>query len=138
MHRADGWVSDVKLATSAVDSPTGATTRIGVADGDDLSDLTAGYGRVLADDGRDNPAATARALVPPDMRAFLANGDEAMAAAREVAADGFDADARGPTGARIRYALDRDEVALQAPLPTPTSVRDCIAFEEHLRNTIRL
>lgn len=122
----------MKLATFAVETPTGPIERIGVKDGDRLLDLTAGYACLLADDRRTRPAEAARALVPPDMLEFLRNGPEAMAAARSVADAAADlADRESPDDATVAYTLDA--VDLRAPLPRPNTIRDFSVFEEHGR-----
>jgi 2-keto-4-pentenoate hydratase/2-oxohepta-3-ene-1,7-dioic acid hydratase in catechol pathway len=126
----------MKLATFTVKSPTGPTQRVGVKDDDELIDLTAGYARLLTEKGRSNATAKARALLPPKMKTVLANGDEAMEAVSAVKNADFEPDATGPTGSQIHYSLDAEEIDLQSPLRRPNSVRDCIVFEEHLRNTL--
>src|SRR3972149_11120731 len=40
----------------------------------------------------------------------------------------------GPGGERLVYGLE--EVRLLAPLPRPNSIRDCLVFEEHLKNSM--
>lgn len=120
----------MKLATFAVDAPTGPTERIGVKRGDELVDLTAGYAVLLADEGRAQPVEAARSLVPPDMLEFLRNGREAMDAARAVADDAADVgDREAPDGATVAY--DREDVTLRAPLPRPNTLRDFSVFEDH-------
>ncbi len=120
----------MRLATFAVDTPTGAIERIGVVRDEALLDLTAGYAVLLADEDRTRPGETAQATVPPDMLAFLRNGPKAMAAARSVAdaADSL-ADRPAPHGAQVTY--DVDSVTLRAPLPRPNTLRDFSVFEAH-------
>ena len=122
----------MKLATFAVDDPTGDHERVGVKHGDSLLDLTAGYAVIAAEEGRTRPVAAAEALVPPDMLEFLRNGPEAMNAAREVAAVGDDLVGRAaPNGAATSY--DLASVDLRAPLPRPNTIRDFSVFEDHGR-----
>lgn len=126
----------MKLATFTVEEPTGPSQRVGVKDGNTLLDVTAGYAQVLAREGRANPATKAQALLPPTMVGVLSNGGGAMDAVRAVAQADFGTDERGPTGATLRYSLGSDQVSLRSPLPRPNTVRDCIVFEEHIRNSL--
>lgn len=134
----------MRLATFAVDTAVGTVERVAVVDdadadavGDgtehDLLDVTAGYARLLADDGEPRAMALAETVAPPSMIELLRGGERSMDAAREVrtAADRFGADARAPDGARIRYAPEA--VRLLSPLPRPNSIRDCMVFEDHGR-----
>ena len=128
-----GMGRDVKLATITVDAETGTENRVAVAADDAYLDVTAGYARLLADDGEPAPSELAAATAPSEMQAFLEAGERAMDAARRVEDElGDTGDVRGPDGARIRYAPA--DVRLRAPLPRPLSIRDCMAFEEHVRN----
>jgi 2-keto-4-pentenoate hydratase/2-oxohepta-3-ene-1,7-dioic acid hydratase in catechol pathway len=122
----------MKLATFAVDTPTGRQERVGVRQGDSLLDVTAGYAALLGEDGRTEPVRAAETLVPPDMLAVLRNGPEAMSAAREVARAGANLVGRtAPDGASVSY--DPDAVDLRAPLPRPNTIRDFSVFEDHGR-----
>ena len=132
----------MKLATFEVDTAVGPVRRLGVveegggsgdADGgaDAYLDVTAGYARLLADDGEPRPTELAETLAPPEMVEFLRGGDRSVDAAREVLAASaeFDAGASSPSGARIRY--DPADVRLLSPLPRPNSIRDYSVFEGH-------
>lgn len=133
----------MKLATFEVDTPVGPVERIGaVAEATEsdaageatLVDLTAAYAAALEAEGEPAPADLARSHVPPEMIAFLERGDRAIAEAREALEYAAETDAeRGPGGAKIRY--DPGEYRLLAPLPRPNSLRDCMAIEEHVRNS---
>ncbi|PGF16616.1 2-hydroxyhepta-2,4-diene-1,7-dioate isomerase [Natrinema sp. CBA1119] len=136
----------MKLATFEVNTPVGPVERIGAVDesseSDDtpagdatLVDLTAAYGAALETEGEPAPADLARAHVPPEMIAFLERGDQAIADAREALEYAAETDAeRGPGGAKIRY--EPGEYDLLAPLPRPNSLRDCMAIEEHVQNSM--
>ncbi|QRV13510.1 fumarylacetoacetate hydrolase family protein [Haloterrigena salifodinae] len=136
----------MKLATFEVETPVGPVERIGaVAEATDdedapagaatLVDLTAAYGAVLEAEGEPAPADLARAHVPPEMIAFLERGDRAIEDAREALEYAAETDAeRGPGGAKLRY--EPDEYDLLAPLPRPNSLRDFMAIEEHVRNSM--
>ncbi|WP_049928215.1 fumarylacetoacetate hydrolase family protein [Halopiger goleimassiliensis] len=136
----------MKLATFAVETPVGTVERIGAVDESSendatpageatLVDLTAAYGATLEAEGEPAPADLARAHVPPDMIAFLERGDRAIADAREALAYATETDAeRGPSGATLRY--EPGEYDLLAPLPRPNSLRDFMAIEEHVQNSM--
>ncbi|ETB35774.1 2-hydroxyhepta-2,4-diene-1,7-dioate isomerase [Mycobacterium avium subsp. hominissuis 10-5606] len=130
----------MRLATFHVAGPTGPVTRLGLLAGDlgsadTLVDLNAAYAHLITDRmSLERVEPMADVVVPPDMVAFLGNGrvrthvlDEIRSAQGElVAAE------RNALGQRLAYRLD--EVQLLAPLPRPSSLRDCSAFEEHVRN----
>lgn len=82
---------------------------------------------VVAADGKilDVEAVTAGAA-PAEMLAFLRAGDTARKAVEEAL------NRPAPAGA----AHEPDAVRLLAPLPRPNSMRDCLAFEEHLKNSM--
>jgi 2-keto-4-pentenoate hydratase/2-oxohepta-3-ene-1,7-dioic acid hydratase in catechol pathway len=125
----------MQLATFAVDTDVGRLQRLGIAHEGTLLDATAGYAHVLAQQGEAAPVEVAQAHAPSEMLAFLRRGDRAFDAAREVVETVPDTDAEtGPGGARLRY--DPEEVDIMAPLPRPNSLRDYMAFEEHVRNSM--
>ncbi|MFW6045853.1 MAG: fumarylacetoacetate hydrolase family protein [Natronomonas sp.] len=120
----------MKLATFEFDQPTGTASRVGVVDGDanEYLDVTAGYATILAGEGHQMPHTVAEAIAPPEMRAFLEAGDDAMEAAAAV----LELDDRiGVDGVQIRYGPD--EVSLKSPLPRPRKIRDFSVFEDHGR-----
>ena len=82
---------------------------------------------VVAADGKilDVEAVTAGAA-PAEMLAFLRAGDSARKAVEEAL--------RRPAPAGATH--EPDAVRLLAPLPRPNSMRDCLAFEEHLKNSM--
>lgn len=130
----------MKLATFSVPGPVGPITRLGlladsIAGPDTLIDLNAAYAQLIAD--RMSPERVgpmADAVVPPDMVAFLGNGqvrahvlDEIRSAQSDLAK--LD---RNIMGQRLTYRVD--EIQLLAPLARPSSLRDCSAFEKHIAN----
>ena len=130
----------MKLASFAVDTPVGRATRVGVKSGDALVDATTAYAAHLATEGDPTPVEVATTVCPPSMRDFLRRGDRAFAAA-ETALEHAEAvesaardPARGPEGGRLRFP--EAAVDLLAPVPRPNSLRDFMAFEEHVRNTL--
>lgn len=130
----------MKLATFDVATPLGAQRRIGLVDiaGGQVVDLNAVAAHHLAERADvSRSGALADALVPNDMVAYLANGPvaaELTVAAMAAVGDSLaDPEWRTASGARAAFGLD--EVRLLAPVPRPPSLRDCSAFEEHLRKT---
>lgn len=125
----------MKLATFAVDTPLGPKQRVGIHTESGLVDATTGYACVLDEQDEPSPVELAEAIAPPELIAFLERGERAIEAAREavsfVERDGGE---RGPSGARVVF--DLAEVTLMSPLPRPNSLRDCMAFEEHVTNTM--
>src|ERR1051325_7950425 len=125
----------MKLVTFVIGTPLGAFSRVGVLRGDRVVDVNIAYVRWLSDHGESQPRRLADAQVPPDMAAFLEGGSSAMAAARRA----LDHMAtlgpapQGPSGETIVHSVDA--VRLAAPLPNPASLRDFIAFEDHIAAT---
>ena len=109
----------------------------GGPDGDRLVDVTAAYAAALEAAGEADPVSIAEAHAPADMRSFLARGERAFEAAERalehVSTTGTE---RGPTGGRLRFEVGEEGVTLLAPLPRPNSLRDFMAFEEHVRNSL--
>lgn len=62
---------------------------------------------------------------PADMMAFLRGGEVARQAVEK-------AKAVAPSVGKV---YEPSEVRMLAPLPRPNSMRDCLAFEEHLKNS---
>jgi 2-keto-4-pentenoate hydratase/2-oxohepta-3-ene-1,7-dioic acid hydratase in catechol pathway len=123
----------MKLATFEVQTPLGPKRRVGIQSDAGLIDVTTGYAYVLEEQGEATPVELAEAIAPPDMLAFLERGERAIEAAQEVISFVADEDGRGPNGARLVF--DFEEVRLLSPLPRPNSLRDCMAFEEHVENS---
>ncbi|WP_299268166.1 fumarylacetoacetate hydrolase family protein [Halorientalis sp.] len=125
----------MRLASFEVETPVGPARRVGVEREGALLDVNAGYAHVLAVDGEAAPVDLAETIAPPAMIDFLRRGRRAFDATAEVLERVPDADAdTGPGGARLRY--DPAEVDLLAPVPRPNSLRDYMAFEEHVANTL--
>jgi 2-keto-4-pentenoate hydratase/2-oxohepta-3-ene-1,7-dioic acid hydratase in catechol pathway len=124
----------MRLASFAVTSPLGTSTRLGiVVDTDELLDVNAAFAELLARRSHTGRArAIADAVMPPDMLGFLDNGALGRETLEKVHAAEFEGD-HNRFGQRLRYR--HDEIALLAPLPRPQSIRDCSAFEEHVRNS---
>jgi 2-keto-4-pentenoate hydratase/2-oxohepta-3-ene-1,7-dioic acid hydratase in catechol pathway len=125
----------MKLVSFVVATPVGTFTRVGALHGSNLVDLNMAYVRWLADQGEAQPHRLANAQVPPDMLEFLEGGASTMAAARRAMgyAVMLAPSARGPGGETILYPST--SVHVVAPLVNPPSLRDFIAFAEHIAAT---
>jgi 2-keto-4-pentenoate hydratase/2-oxohepta-3-ene-1,7-dioic acid hydratase in catechol pathway len=125
----------MKLGSFAVDTPVGPERRVGVAEEDNLIDVTTAYAAALAADGEADPVTIAAAHAPPEMGAFLERGDRALDAAhraREYA--DTEASETGPNGGQLVFA--EESVDLLAPVPRPNSLRDFMVYEEHVKNAM--
>ncbi len=130
----------MRLCTFEVQSRFGAVERVGVqTPSGRILDLNLAYALTLAE-AQQHPRAQEMAdvLVPSDMFDLLTNGqvgrnavDEAMA---HLGSRVDDPELTGPDGERLTY--DMSEIRLLAPLPRPNSIRDCLAFEEHVKNSM--
>lgn len=125
----------MKLVSFQVRTPVGTFTRLGALQDTSIIDLNMAYATLLADQREPQPRRLADAQVPATMLEFLEGGPPAMTAARRAL--GFVTQAapslEGPAGETILYQAA--EVRLTAPLPNPASLRDFIAFEEHIAAT---
>jgi 2-keto-4-pentenoate hydratase/2-oxohepta-3-ene-1,7-dioic acid hydratase in catechol pathway len=125
----------VKLISFQVTTPVGMFTRVGALLQARIVDLNMAYAACLAAEQESQPRRLADAQVPAAMLEFLEGGPSAMAAARR----GLDYAAReeasvaGPSGENVFYELAN--VRVTAPLPNPPSLRDFIAFEDHIAAT---
>lgn len=125
----------MKLVSFQVRTPVGTFVRIGADLEHRIIDLNMAYARYLADQGEPQPRRLADAQLPSTMSEFLEGGPSAMAAARQALNHAVhqDRSATGPAGETIWY--EPATVCLMAPLPTPSSLRDFIAFEDHIAAT---
>ena len=125
----------MRYYTFRVETPLGATARIGAEVDGRLVDLNAAAGRYFEIDGEPDPSEYAAYLVPPDMIGYLARGDKgrrAVDAALAGLGDELESpEARGPGGERLTYGFD--EVRLMAPVPRPNIVWDAMVFLEHVK-----
>ncbi len=128
----------MKLVTFAVKTPIGTFQRVGALHGDAGSriiDLNLAHTAMLADRKEAQPYRLSKAMVPPTMLELLEGGPSAMQAARDALAFATSRGdtVQGPEGETVLYA--RGAVRVLAPLPNPTSLRDFIAFEDHIAAT---
>ena len=125
----------MKLVSFEVHTPVGTFTRLGALRGGSIVDLNMAYARLLADQRESRPRRLADAQVPATMIDFLQGGASAMDAARRafdfVAQK--DTSPKGPAGETIVY--QPADIRITAPLPNPASLRDFIAFEDHIAAT---
>lgn len=127
----------MKLVTFQITTPIGKFARAGALRNEMIVDLNMAQARLLADQRETVPHRLAQATVPSTMLELLEGGPSAMNAARlafDYAVKLGDR-AEGPDGETIWHR--RDQVRLMAPLPNPPSLRDFIAFEEHIAATSR-
>lgn len=129
----------MRLCTFAVETRVGTHERLGLQTGrGNVLDLNFAYAFVLAEGGHPRADALAEVLIPPDLLELLQNGRHGREAVEEtLRLLGPRADDLGLTGAygeQLVYSLD--DITLLAPLPRPNSIRDCMAFEEHVRNSV--
>lgn len=128
----------MKLVTFAVKTPIGTFQRVGALHGNTGStvvDLNLAHAAMLADRKEAQPYRLSGAMVPPTMLELLEGGPSAMEAARDALAFATSRGdtLQGPEGETVLYA--RGAVRVLAPLPNPTSLRDFIAFEDHIAAT---
>ncbi|MDP9820795.1 fumarylacetoacetate hydrolase family protein [Nocardioides massiliensis] len=105
----------------------------------DIIDLNLAYRSMLSEKvGPNRATAIADAMVPNDLIQLLANGPlgrEAVAAALQSLSSDEPGTRTGDDDAVLVHA--RSDVRLLSPLPRPTSLRDCSAYELHLHNSTR-
>ena len=125
----------MKLVSFRVGTPIGTFTRVGAIQRQQIVDVNMAYARWLADQQEAQPHRLADAQVPPTMLEFLEGGDSTLAAARRAKdyVIARSSSIKGPSGETIVYSIE--EVQLAAPLPNPPSLRDFIAFEDHIGAT---
>jgi 2-keto-4-pentenoate hydratase/2-oxohepta-3-ene-1,7-dioic acid hydratase in catechol pathway len=133
----------MRLVSFRIDTPVGTMVRVGALHPRGMIDLNFAYARMLADQGEAQPSRLAEAGVPSSMLELLEGGPTAMDRARQalsyVASKGDML--RSLTGETIVHPYDPARpgsihgVSLVAPLPNPGSLRDFIAFEEHIAAT---
>jgi 2-keto-4-pentenoate hydratase/2-oxohepta-3-ene-1,7-dioic acid hydratase in catechol pathway len=125
----------MKLVSFRVTTPLGTFTRVGVLHGQNIVDVNMAYARWLNDQREAQPYRLANAQVPSTMLEFLEGGSSTLAAARRavdyVVTLGHES--QGPSGETLFYPTG--EVVTSAPLPNPASLRDFIAFENHIAAT---
>ncbi|MGC3976233.1 MAG: fumarylacetoacetate hydrolase family protein [Nitrospira sp.] len=125
----------MKLVSFEVHTPVGMFNRIGALKAGSIVDLNMAYARLLSEQRESRPRRLADAQVPATMLEFLQGGSSAMDAARrafDFVAQG-DASLKGPGGETILYHAA--DIHVTAPLPNPASLRDFIAFEDHIAAT---
>ncbi len=132
----------MKLSTIEIKTEAGPLRRIAALEDSHLIDLRAAYALFLVEKEQlHDPYPIALAVIPDDMAAFLCNAHLGISAAQDALhhLHGKEDDRRhliGPEGERIRY--EAGEVRLLAPVPRPTSIRDFLTFEGHLKGAARV
>jgi 2-keto-4-pentenoate hydratase/2-oxohepta-3-ene-1,7-dioic acid hydratase in catechol pathway len=127
----------MKLFTLRIRAPVGTFQRAAALHEFGFVDLNMACVRLLADERESQPYRLAKAMVPSAMLQLLEGGASAMAAARRAYAHvtRHGPTVTGPEGETIFYNSDSAQV--MAPLPDPPSLRDFIAFEDHIAATSR-
>ena len=125
----------MKLVSFRVITPVGTFVRVGAMRDQSFVDVNMAYVRWLADQREARPHRLANAQVPATMLEFLEGGPSTMAAARRAIdyAVMLGPSSKGPDGETIFY--QSADVRIAAPLPNPPSLRDFIAFEDHIAAT---
>jgi 2-keto-4-pentenoate hydratase/2-oxohepta-3-ene-1,7-dioic acid hydratase in catechol pathway len=125
----------MKLVSFRIQTPVGRFVRVGTLHEQTIVDLNMAYVRLLADQREAQPYRLANAALPPTMLELLEGGESAMAAARKALTYAIERgpSLQGPEGETVCYCPG--DVRLMAPLPNPTSLRDFIAFEDHIAAT---
>jgi 2-keto-4-pentenoate hydratase/2-oxohepta-3-ene-1,7-dioic acid hydratase in catechol pathway len=125
----------MRLVSFRLNTPIGNFVRVGALHGQSIIDLNMAYARLLADRKEAQPYRLANAIVPSTMLELLEGGPSALAAARQAFdyVVPFGAPIQGPKGETIVYT--ETDVRIIAPLPNPPSLRDFIAFEQHIAAT---
>jgi 2-keto-4-pentenoate hydratase/2-oxohepta-3-ene-1,7-dioic acid hydratase in catechol pathway len=125
----------MKLVTFEIHTPLGPFYRVGAVRGGHVVDLNMAYARWLSDHGEAQPRRLADAQVPATMLAFLEGGTSTIAAARRALDHAVTAgpSVTGPRGETVLHPVEG--VKLLAPIPDPPSLRDFIAFEDHIAAT---
>ena len=125
----------MKLVSFRVNTSLGTFTRVGAIHDRRIVDLNMAYARWLADQQEAQPRRLADAQVPATMLEFLEGGSSTLAAARRAKdyVTALPSSFNGPSGETLIYSLA--DVQLAAPLPDPASLRDFIAFEDHIAAT---
>ena len=125
----------MKLVSFRVTTPIGTFARVGAMRDQGFVDVNMAYARWLTDQREAQPYRLANAQVPATMLEFLEGGPSTMAAARRAVdyAVMLGPSSKGPSDETIFYQSAGVQIA--APLLNPPSLRDFIAFEEHIAAT---
>lgn len=125
----------MKLVTFRIVTPLGTFARVGAMTDRHIVDVNLAYARWLADQQEAQPRRLADAQVPSTMLEFLEGGPSTMAAARRALehVTRLGSSTEGPEGEVVFH--QPGDVRLAAPLPNPASLRDFIAFEDHIAAT---
>jgi 2-keto-4-pentenoate hydratase/2-oxohepta-3-ene-1,7-dioic acid hydratase in catechol pathway len=120
----------VKLCTFEVPTPLGPRRRLGAVTEAGIVDLNLACAWLLHKEGEPRPYKLSSVVLPDNMLEFLQEGCTALRYARQVL-DVLVPGAKGPRGEVLIH--EAGQTKLLTPLPTPTSVRDFYAFEDHVK-----
>jgi 2-keto-4-pentenoate hydratase/2-oxohepta-3-ene-1,7-dioic acid hydratase in catechol pathway len=126
----------MRLVTFELQTPLGPVRRSGALIGrDTVIDLNLARSAVHAGRGRPRHRSLADAEVPADLLELLQGGDYSIECVRETIDQVHCSGEESVDGVAFRHPLN--DVRLLAPLPRPSSLRDFVGFEQHLRNASR-
>jgi len=125
----------MKLVSFQITTSVGTFMRVGAMRDQSVVDVNMAYARWLADQRETQPQRLANAQVPAAMLEFLEGGPSTLAATRRALdyAVMLGPTSKGPAGETIFY--QSANVRITAPLLNPSSLRDFIAFEDHIAAT---
>ena len=128
----------MKLVSFRLATPLGPAIRVGALVERGIVDLNLAYAAQLTVGGQtDRAREIADATLPADMIAFFRGGQLARdAASRAIDFVHDRLDRGGPAVGDEGQVLVHDQAAitLLAPVPRPTSIRDTLSFEGHMKN----
>ncbi|MFC1916033.1 fumarylacetoacetate hydrolase family protein [Chloroflexota bacterium] len=128
----------MKLVTFEVKTEVGKFQRIGVLRDQEVIDLNAAYSSYLREvRGIYRWRELAQSILPTDMLKFIEGGDMSKEAA-QLALDYLEREggSEGKDGEKLIYQVGK--VRLMAPVPRPVSIRDCMAFFQHIKDALHL
>jgi 2-keto-4-pentenoate hydratase/2-oxohepta-3-ene-1,7-dioic acid hydratase in catechol pathway len=126
---------DMKLVTFEVDTIVGPTRRIGVLRDGGIIDLHAAYSAYLKESRRIYRwQELSTVILPPDMLKFI-EGGEISREAVQYALEYFEKAHKSTLSQHVpKLYYKIEETRLLAPVPRPLSIRDGVAFLQHIRN----
>ncbi len=125
----------MRLLAFTYDTQPGRVPRLGLLAGHDVVDVNLAYRQLLSRRvSMDRADALAAKLAPPEMIPFLGTGAIGVDILHEISAAVPELTAMETDSPATRITYPKDVVIIKSPLPRPASIRDCSAFEEHVRN----
>jgi 2-keto-4-pentenoate hydratase/2-oxohepta-3-ene-1,7-dioic acid hydratase in catechol pathway len=123
----------MRLVTFEIGSQVGPLRRAGAIERDGtILDLNLAFRSRLRSESVSTAQRIADALVPADVLELVRGGTRSLEAAREAVAHAARAEFDDKRDGLVRHRAA--DVRLLAPLPRPTSLRDFLVVEAHIRN----